>query len=116
MYRYQIQNNKKIENSLAKHVNVEISRARDQIHAQQSLLNLLGDIPGRLGCLNGFMLSPSHGWPVSPDFALNQVRMIQSFKYDLIIEFGSGTSTLLSLRALEKSAIGSISETLYLTG
>ena len=106
----QIKNNKKLENSLARHVTVEISRTRDQIHAQQSLLNLLGDIPGRLGCLNGSMLSPSHGWPVSPDFALNQVRMIQSFKYDLIIEFGSGTSTLLSLRALEKSSTDSAFE------
>ena len=44
----QIKNNKKLENSLARHVTVEISRTRDQIHAQQSLLNLLGIFLGDL--------------------------------------------------------------------
>ena len=50
-------------------------------------------------------MSKDHGWPVSPDFAQNQVRMIQSKKYDLIVEFGSGTTTWLSLNAIEKDKI-----------
>lgn len=36
-----------------------------------------------------------HGWPLSPDISLELVNEIHNNDYDLIIEFGSGTSTIL---------------------
>jgi len=36
-----------------------------------------------------------HGWPISPDIALFLIEQIEQNDYDLIIEFGSGTSTAL---------------------
>lgn len=36
-----------------------------------------------------------HGWPISPDIALFMAQQIEMNEYDLILEFGSGTSTLL---------------------
>jgi len=36
-----------------------------------------------------------HGWPISPDIALFLIEQIEQNNYDLIIEFGSGTSTAL---------------------
>ena len=75
---------------LSKQIKREIANTTKQLEAHQSLRALIGDIP-----------APLHGWPISPDFALLLVRLIRDRHYDLIIEFGSGTSTLLSLRALE---------------
>ena len=61
-----------------------------QVDSQQALKAILGDVPG-----------PMQGGPISPDFALKLLRILREESYDLIIEFGSGTSTLLILRALE---------------
>ncbi|MBY0444306.1 MAG: class I SAM-dependent methyltransferase [Burkholderiales bacterium] len=41
-----------------------------------------------------------HGWPISPDIALFLLGKIEENNYDLIIEFGSGTSTVLFAKAL----------------
>lgn len=55
--------------------------------------------------LDGGQLSPElHGWPVSPDFAVMLIGMVEANDYDLVIEFGSGTSTLLMARALARAA------------
>ncbi len=43
-----------------------------------------------------------HGWPISPDFGLHLIELIEANDYDLVIEFGSGTSTLLMAQALTK--------------
>lgn len=45
-----------------------------------------------------------HGWPVSPDIAVRLIDMITTQKFDLIIEFGSGTSTLIMCSALAKTS------------
>jgi hypothetical protein len=45
-----------------------------------------------------------HGWPVSPDFALYLIQLLEQNNYDLIIELGSGTSTTLIAKVLEKIA------------
>jgi len=42
-----------------------------------------------------------HGWPISPDIALFLIQKIERYRYDLIIEFGSGTSTVLFAQALK---------------
>lgn len=41
-----------------------------------------------------------HGWPISPDVALFMVGKIISGRYDMIIEFGSGTSTAIFAQTL----------------
>jgi hypothetical protein len=48
------------------------------------------------------MMLPMHGWPVSPDFMLHLIEMIETRDYDLIIEFGSGTSTVLMAKTIHK--------------
>ncbi len=46
-----------------------------------------------------------HGWPISPDFALLLVSMIRRSEYQAVIEFGSGTSTVVVARALSQRRI-----------
>jgi len=41
-----------------------------------------------------------HGWPISPDLAKYMIERVEKVNYDLIIEFGSGTSTVLFARAM----------------
>lgn len=41
-----------------------------------------------------------HGWPISPDIGLYIIGLIDSNNYDVIIEFGSGTSTVMMAKAL----------------
>lgn len=41
-----------------------------------------------------------HGWPISPDIGLNIIGLIDANNYDAILEFGSGTSTVLMAKAL----------------
>ncbi|GAA3528234.1 FkbM family methyltransferase [Zobellella aerophila] len=43
-----------------------------------------------------------HGWPISPDLGLYLIGLIDANDYDCIIEFGSGTSTLLMAKALQR--------------
>ena len=53
---------------------------------------------------HGEHLPGMHGWPISPDFALYLVELIDGNDYDLIIEFGSGTSTVIIAKALARIA------------
>ena len=41
-----------------------------------------------------------HGWPISSDIGLYIAGLIDTNNYDVIIEFGSGTSTVLMAKAL----------------
>jgi len=50
----------------------------------------------------GQQLPLLHGWAVSADFALHQVQRATEGRFDLIIEFGSGSSTLLTAMALSR--------------
>ncbi|KAF1708915.1 hypothetical protein CSC70_12535 [Pseudoxanthomonas kalamensis DSM 18571] len=52
---------------------------------------------------NGDSLSNFHGWPISPDIGLFLIEHIRERRHDLIIEFGSGTSTALFARTLKIS-------------
>jgi hypothetical protein len=49
---------------------------------------------------SGNLVGELHGWPISPDFALLLVNMLAEIEYDLVIEFGSGTSTALIAKSL----------------
>lgn len=53
----------------------------------------------------GAWMPGMHGWPVSPDFAQYLIELIENGNYDLVIEFGSGTSTLLVAKALNNIAL-----------
>lgn len=76
-------------------VRKEIANAVRQLEAHASLRRYL----------DGGELTPAlHGWPVSPDLAMLLIEMIESNDYDLVIEFGSGSSTLLMAIALARAA------------
>ncbi len=76
-------------------VSKEASNAVRQLEAHANLQRYLND---------GQLMPELHGWPVSPDFAVMLVDMVESNDYDLVIEFGSGTSTLLMAIALARTA------------
>ncbi len=60
-----------------------------QLEAFIQLHTLIGSIPGQL-----------HGWPISADFALRMLHQLLAEPPELVIEFGSGTSTYLLLQGL----------------
>jgi hypothetical protein len=41
-------------------------------------------------------------WPITPDFAITLLRLLETNGYDLVVEFGSGLSTVLVARSLAK--------------
>lgn len=43
-------------------------------------------------------------WPVSPDFSLYLITLLETESYDAVIEFGSGYSTTLIARVLKRQA------------
>ena len=43
----------------------------------------------------GQLLPDFHGWPVCPDFGFYLIKRLETNPYDLVIEFGSGTSSWL---------------------
>lgn len=49
-----------------------------------------------------------HGWPISSDIALYLLGRIKANNYDLIIEFGSGTSTQLFAKAMRQLTSSSL--------
>lgn len=79
--------------NLTKHIDKKLINTAKQIESAQGLQNYLstGELP-----LN------YHGWPISPDLALYLTEKLESQNYDLIIEFGSGTSTALFAKVLIK--------------
>lgn len=85
-----------LKTGLSKQITTQIANSTKQIEAHQALQALVGDVA-----------APLHGWPISPDFALQLVRLIRDNDYHLIVEFGSGTSTLLSLRTIERFGLSS---------
>ncbi len=60
-----------------------------QLEAFIQLHSLIGPVPGLL-----------HGWPVSADFGLHMLQLLLCQPPELVIEFGSGTSTHLLLQGL----------------
>jgi hypothetical protein len=84
-----------VRRSIETAVRKEAVNTMAQLEAHASLQHYLG----------GGQLSPElHGWPVSPDFAVMLIGMVEANDYDLVIEFGSGTSTLLMALALARTA------------
>lgn len=76
----------------------ELSNATKQIEAfigMQSYFSS-GDLP---------MVNPErHTWPVSPDFSLYLIGLLEARHYNLVIEFGSGISTVVVAKTIAKMA------------
>ncbi|WP_181337840.1 hypothetical protein [Hyphomicrobium methylovorum] len=81
-----------IEARLKKGLRDELSKAVKQIEAFTFIQNYMAIGKG---------LPSFHGWPISPDIGQFLIERIGERRYDMIIEFGSGTSTALQARALE---------------
>jgi len=94
-------------NALGKHVTQSFSDQRQHFQAVTSLNHYLesGTQPLEYG-----------SWAIGADLATHLVRAIESSPYDLIIEFGSGTSTVLMARALmnKKAAVTTQSQNSHL--
>lgn len=78
---------------------------KEQARQQKHTLAQLEDFV-RLQTYMGpdIILPAMHGWPISPDFALLLIKQITSQLYQAVIEFGSGVSTLIIARALQRTA------------
>lgn len=48
------------------------------------------------------ILPDMHNWPISPDFCVLLINLVEQNDYDAVIEFGSGTSTLIIAKALAR--------------
>ena len=84
----------RVHKSIQSSCKQEIDKALQQTVAYGGLSSYFasGEIPA---------VTPwKRGWPASPDFVLWMVELIDKNDYDLIVEFGSGVTTLYSAKAL----------------
>lgn len=83
--------------AMENHINTAVTKgmanAVKQLESFASLQNYL---------MQGMQPLNFHGWPISPDIALFLIQKIEQNRYDLIIELGSGTSTVLFAQALKR--------------
>ena len=75
-----------VEKKTTQAIQKQTSNAVQQLESYMAIENYLS---------TGALLSGFHGWPISPDIGLFIINQMRRKQYDLIIEFGSGTSTLL---------------------
>ena len=86
--------------------NAELVRLRKQLLSavKQEVLNGTQQLEAFLDIQNFFKhgkhLPALHGWPVSPDFARYLIQLLEKNDYDLILEFGSGASTVIIAKTL----------------
>ncbi|WP_396621507.1 hypothetical protein [Marinobacter sp. W-8] len=82
--------------NLTNHIDKKLTNTAKQVEDTLGLQNYLstGELP-----LN------YHGWPISPDLALYLTERLETQNYDLVIEFGSGTSTVLFAKVLMKKML-----------
>lgn len=76
----------------------EVANAAKQIEAFVGLQSYFAT--GELPNVN----TERHSWPISPDFALYLIELLETNNYDLVIEFGSGVSTVIMAKTLAKVA------------
>lgn len=74
----------------------ELANAVKQLEAYNNLQGYLQ---------SGELMPTLHGWPVSPDFALLLVQILEQHEFDAVVEFGSGSSTLLVAKTLAHLAL-----------
>ena len=76
----------KTEKNVINTLTQRLNNSTTQLEAYFAIHNFLN---------TGNLLSGFHGWPISPDIGLFIINQMRQKQYDLVIEFGSGTSTLL---------------------
>ena len=82
--------------AMEKHINTAVTKGMANVIKQiESFVSLQYYLAHGMQPLN------FHGWPISQDIALFLIQKIERNRYDLIIEFGSGTSTVLFAQALK---------------
>ncbi len=81
----------RVRDSLSRVIKTEVTNATKQLEAFFGIQNYFesGQFTGEL-----------HGWPISPDLGLYLIQQIETKAYDLVLEFGSGTSTQIIAKAL----------------
>lgn len=83
----------KMDEGIKTHIKRNLENSTRQIESFISIESYLN---------RGRLMPAFHGWPVSADLALHLIGLIESNKYDLIVEFGSGTSTILFASAISR--------------
>lgn len=97
--------NTELSEQLAKQ-SADLGKLRKQLvtTVKQEVLNGTQQLEAFLDIQNFFKhgrhLPVMHGWPVSPDFAHYLIQLLENNDYDLILEFGSGTSTVFIAKTL----------------
>lgn len=88
--------------------NADLLKFRQQLErtVKQEMLNATQQLEAFLNIQSFFTHGEHqpimHGWPISPDFALYLIGLLEKNDYDLILEFGSGTSTVIMAKALAR--------------
>jgi hypothetical protein len=88
--------------------NNDLIKVRKQLEStfKQEMLNATQQLEAFLNIQSFFTHGEHqpimHGWPISPDFALYLIGLLEKNDYDLILEFGSGTSTVIMAKALAR--------------
>lgn len=91
MFADQAQQLTKEVGNIKNHINSGLGNTAKQLEAFMGIQNYLE---------HGVKPLSFHGWPISPDIGLYIAGLIDENNYDVIIEFGSGTSTVLMAKAL----------------
>ena len=89
------------QESVADEIKREIRRDTDNVFAQVEALLWLRDVLGLTR-----PLPPTRGWAASPDMLLDVVLRIIDTRPEVVVEMGSGTSTVVLAAALRKAGVG----------
>ncbi len=87
----QVDELKVLKESLEKKVAQNCLNAAKQLEAHLAIQHYLQ---------TGQNIKEMHGWAVSPDLARYLIDILESSRYDLVVEFGSGISTALMARVI----------------
>lgn len=82
--------------ALGKTIKTELANATRQLEAYANLVQLLQGHSA---------MPPLHGWPVSPDLAVLLLQQLATRQYDLVLEFGSGSSTVLLAQQIRQLSL-----------
>ena len=102
-----IKSNEKLITRLFKDQNANIKRSIDTLtktikfHSSSTAKQIESSFSIQRYLENGEKSLNFHGWPISADLGAYLIEYIDSNNFDAIIEFGSGTSTLLMAKAIK---------------
>ena len=98
LFKKQAEDLLRVRRHLENVVKKNSANAARQVQSYIGIQEYLGT--GNLPAFN----SESHSWPVSADFALFLMQRLVLEQYDLVVEFGSGMSTVIVARTLAMAA------------